>query len=186
MLEGKNLRSCAHPYVLRFVLCYPSICHPERSRSFGEAVPRQNQEPRARRDLLRPTEGYINAKNIFNHRGIGDPDTSCRPPFVGHISRLRTSIFCFAKWQECSAFSHGHRMFSVTTLFSAVSFIRDTTTHHTSLCSVASFVCKTCHLRTCEQICSLTREGLFYFASQNGKNLRSCAHAVCFAFVGAN
>ena len=96
MLEGKNLRSCAYPYALRFVLCYPPICHPERSRSFGEAVPRQNQEPRARRDLLRPTEGYINAKNIFNHRGIGDPDTSCRPPYVG-FDYANTTPWCFLR-----------------------------------------------------------------------------------------
>ena len=94
--NGKNLRSCAHPYALRFVLCYPPICHPERSRSFGEAVPRQNQEPRARRDLLRPTEGYINAKNIFNHRGIGDPDTSCRPPYVG-FDYANTTPWCFLR-----------------------------------------------------------------------------------------
>ena len=88
------------------------------------------------------------------------------------------TIFCFAKWQEFEEFLHTPVCF-VVALCSLQPINNQlpvgeclgapekttgnhsftVTTHHTSLCSVASFVCKTCHLRTCEQICSLTMEG---------------------------
>ena len=112
--NGKNLRSCAHPYALRFVLCYPPICHPERSRSFGEAVPRQNQEPRARRDLLRPTEGYINAKNIFKSQWLCRSRHFVSPSFRQvRLQKHHTVVFSSLRMTRWG----GRRMFSVTPFF---------------------------------------------------------------------